>query len=88
MKPIYRKPVLQGQGRKVTLKSAYNSLVIGPRNTWSENLLMSDLTMGPSVKVKPGYENFKVSIFPLLLLVGVCNVKPLYRKSWTRNFLM
>ena len=27
-------PLLQGQTRKAKLKSAYNSLIIGPKNVW------------------------------------------------------
>ena len=50
-------PLLQGQTRIVKLKSAYNSLVIGPRDcnvkptyrkSWAGNVLMwSDLTLPP-----------------------------------------
>ena len=55
-------PLLQSQTRITKLKSAYNSLVIGPRGcnvkptsrkSWAANLLMwSDLTFGPFFKVK------------------------------------
>ena len=56
-------PLLQGQTRIAKLKSAYNSLIIGPievwdgkpthRKSWAGNLFMwSDLTLGPSFKVK------------------------------------
>ena len=55
-------PLLQGQTRIAKLKSAYNSLIIGPRGLgWkptyrkscAANLLVwSDLTVGPSLKVK------------------------------------
>ena len=57
-------PVLQGHTRIAKLKSAYNSLIIGPRvwdgkptyrESWTGNLLVwSDLTLGPSFKVKRG----------------------------------
>ena len=57
-------PLLQGQTRVAKLKSAYNSLIIGPRGwdgkatyrkSWAGNLLVwSDLTLDPSFKVKPG----------------------------------
>ena len=57
-------PLLQGQTRKAKLKSANNSLIIGPRGmqceptyrkSWAANLLMwSHLTLGPSFKVKRG----------------------------------
>ena len=55
---------LQGQTRIAKLKSAYNSLIIGPRGwdgkptyrkSWAGNLLMcSDFTLGSSFKVKRG----------------------------------
>ena len=46
-------PLLQGQTRIAKGKSAYNSLIIGPRSSWAGNLLVwSDLTLGPSLKVK------------------------------------
>ena len=51
--------LLQGQMITAKLKSAYNSLIIGPRGkptyrkSWAGNLLVwSDLTLGPSLKVK------------------------------------
>ena len=54
-------PLLQSQMRTAELKSAYNSLIIGPdgkptyRKSWAGNLLAwSDLTLGPSFKVKRG----------------------------------
>ena len=57
-------PLLQGQLRISKLKSANNSLIIGPRDlqyeptyrkSWAANLLMwSDLTLDPSFKVKRG----------------------------------
>ena len=59
------------------------------RKSWVGNLLMcSDLTLGPSFKVKRGYPNLEVLIAHLLLVLEVCNVKPTYRKSWARNLLM
>ena len=55
-------PLLQGQTSKAKLRSAYNSLIIGPtgldgiptyRKSCAGNLLVwSDLTLGPSFKVK------------------------------------
>ena len=52
---------LQGQTRIAKLKSAYNSLIIGPRGkptyrkSWAGNLLMwSDLTLFLLFKVKLG----------------------------------
>ena len=91
-------PLLQGLMRIAKLKSAFNSLFIGHtglqceidfRISWAGNLLMwSDLTLGPSFKVKRGQSNLKVLITRLLLLLEVCNVKPTYRKSWARNLVM
>ena len=55
-------PLIQGQMRAAKLKSAYNSLIIGLevchgkpayRKSCAGNLLVwSDLTLGPSFKVK------------------------------------
>ena len=54
-------PLLQGQTRIAKVKSAYNSLIIGPRGlskptyrkSLAGNLLVRlDLTFGPSFKVK------------------------------------
>ena len=56
-------PLLQGQTRITKVKSAYNSLIIGPRGWINQpyrkslagNLLVwLDLTLGPSFKVKRG----------------------------------
>ena len=57
-------PLLQGQTSIAKLKSAYNSLIIGPRGlgwkstyrkSWAGNLLVwSDLTLDPAFKVKRG----------------------------------
>ena len=57
-------PPLQGQTRIGKLKSAYNSLIIGPRvwdgkptyrKSWAASLLIwSDLTLDHSFKVKRG----------------------------------
>ena len=44
--------------------------------------MCSDLTLGPSFKVK---SNFKVLITCLLLVLEVRNVKTTYRKSLTGN---
>ena len=51
-------PLLQGQTRIAKLKSVYNSLEVWDgkptyRKSWAGNLLVwSDLTLGPSFKVK------------------------------------
>ena len=57
-------PLLQGQARIAKPKSAYNSLIIGPRGLECENqstaimagnlLIWSDLSLGPSFKVGRG----------------------------------
>ena len=63
------RPLPQGQTRIAKLKSAYNSLIIGPvevwkgkptyRRSWAGYLLMfSDLTLGPSFKVKRWFIGF------------------------------
>ena len=90
-------PLLQGQMRIAKVKSAYTRLLLvievcnvksAHRKSWTGNLLMSDLTLGPSFKVKRGYPNLKVLITRLLLVLEVCNVKPTYRKLWAGNLLM
>ena len=60
-------PILQGQTRIAKLKSAYNLLIFvlevwdgKPTNgkSWARNLMVwSDLTLGPSFKVKRGWPN-------------------------------
>ena len=80
------------------MKSAYFSLIIGPRvfdgkptyrKSWAENrLVWSDLTLEPSFKVKRGKPNLKVLITRLLLVIQVWDGKPTYRKSWAGNILM
>ena len=57
--------------------------------SWAgDRVMWSDLTLGPSFKVKRGEPNLKVLITRLLLVLEVCNVKPTYRKSWAGNLLM
>ena len=59
------------------------------RKSWAGNLLIwSDLTLGPSFKVKQGQPNLKVLITGLLLILEVCNVKVTCRLSWAWNLLM
>ena len=53
-----------------------------------ESMVWSDLTLDPSFKVKRGHPNLKVLITHLLLVIGVCIVKPTSRKSWAGNLLM
>ena len=76
--------LLQGQMRISKPKSAYNLLLLvlevwdgkpTYRKSWARNLLMcSDLTWGPSFKVKRGYPNLEVLIARLLLVLEVCNI--------------
>ena len=55
-------PLLQDETRTAKLKSVYNSLLVLEvcnvkptyRKSWAGNHLMSDLTLGPSFKVKRG----------------------------------
>ena len=76
-------PLLQGQTRIAKGKSAYN------RKSWAGNLLAwSDLTLGPSFKVKWGQSNLKVLITCLLLVLEVWDGKRAYRKSWAGNLLV
>ena len=56
------------------------------RKSWAGNLLAwSDLTLGPSFKVKRGQPNLKVLITRFLLVLEVWDGKPVYRKSWAGN---
>ena len=60
-------PILQGQTRIAKLKSAYNLLILVPEvwdsqptfwKSWARNLMLwSDLTLGPSFKVKRAWPN-------------------------------
>ena len=62
-----RGPLLQGQTRLAKLKSPYNSLILVPEvwdskptfwKSWTRNLMVwSDLSLGPSFKVKRGWPN-------------------------------
>ena len=60
-------PLLQGQARTTKLERVYNLFIIDPRGLKCEtnlqdivdwNLLMSDLTFGPSFKVKRLFTGF------------------------------
>ena len=60
-------PLLQDQTRIAKLESVYNSLILVPEvwdskptfwKSWTRNLMVwSDLTLGPSFKVKRGWSN-------------------------------
>ena len=57
--------------------------------SWAGNLLVwSDLTLGPSFKVKRGLPNLKVLITRLLLVIEVWDGKLTYGKSWAGNLLV
>ena len=57
--------------------------------SWAGNLLVwSDLTFGPSFKVKRREPILKVLITRLLLVLEVWDGKPTYRKSWAGNLLV
>ena len=59
------------------------------RKSWAGNLLAwSDLTLGPSFKVKQGQPNLKVLITRLLLVLEVWDGKPAYRKSLAGNLVV
>ena len=59
------------------------------RKSWAANLLAwSDLTLGPSFKVKRGQRNLKVLKTRLLLVLEVWDRKPAYKKSWAGNLLL
>ena len=59
------------------------------RKSCAKNLLVwSDLTLGPSFKVKRAEPNLKVLITRLLLVLEVCDGIPTYRKSWAGNPLV
>ena len=71
------------------------------RILWAGNLLMSDLTFGPSFKVKRWFTGFgELSFWWIQICIGspmrrssywcyrFANVKQTKRKSWARNLLM
>ena len=91
-------PLLQGQKRKAKIKSAYSSLIIGPRSLQCEINLQEIMgwkssyvvrfDLRPLFKVKREQPNLQLLITCLLLVLVVCNVKPTFRKSWTGNLLL
>ena len=59
------------------------------RNSLAGNLLvLSDLTLDPSFKVKRAEAKLKVLITRLLLVLEVWDGKPTYRKPWAENLLV
>ena len=73
--------------RIAKLKSAYNSFIIEPRGlqceptdriSWAGNLLMSDLTFGPSFKVKQWFTGFNELSF---CWIQVCIGSLMHRSS-------
>ena len=51
-------------------------------------LVLSDLTLDPSFKVKQGKPNLKVLITCLLLVLEVWDCKPTCWKPWAGNLLV
>ena len=77
------------------IKSAYISLIIGPRGLvckanlceimgW-ESSDVDRFDLGPLFQGQTRYPKLKVLIIRLLLALEVCNVKPTYKKSWAGN---
>ena len=55
-------PLLQGQTRIAKLKSAYDSVIIGPRGLGAGNLLVwSDLTFGPLLQGQKRTAKLKIA---------------------------
>ena len=84
-------PLHQGQTRIAKVKVLITCLLLvleiwngklTCKKSWGGHLLVwSDLTLGPSFKVKRGQPNFKVLITCLLLVLVVWDGIPTYRKS-------
>ena len=91
-------PLLQGQMRIAKLKSAYNSLIIGPRGfEWKTNLykIMGWESFGvvgfdlrPLLPGQMKIAKLKVLIARVLLVLEVWDGKPTYRKSWAGILLV
>ena len=89
--------LLQGQMRIAKHKSAYNSLIIGPRG-WNENQPIENhelgifgvvgFHLGPLLQGQMRIAKLKMLITRLLLVLEVSNGKPTYRKSWAGNLLV
>ena len=93
--------LLQGQMRIAKLKSAYNSLVIGPRGLgWQTNLQeikgwesfgVVRFDLGPllqgQMRIAQLKSAYNLLIYNLLVL-EVWDGKPTYRKSWAGNLLV
>ena len=82
-------PLLQGQTRTAKLRRVYNSFIIDPievcnvkptcRILCAGNLLMSDLTFGPSFKVKRWFTGFGELSFRW---IQICIGSPIRRSSF------
>ena len=81
-------PLLQSQTRTTKLKRVYNSFIIDPRGcnvkptckiSWAGNLLISDLTFGPSFKVKRWFTGFGELSFRWM---QICIGSPMRRSSY------
>ena len=86
-------PFLQGQTRIAKLKSAYNLLVIDSRGLqcetnsykifWAWNLLMLELTFGPSFKLKQWFTGFDELFYRW---IQICIGSPMRRSNSTVDF--
>ena len=93
--PLLQGPVIFHLGK---LKSAYNSLIMGPRglqcetNLWeimgwtSSDVVRFDL--GPLLEGQMRRAKLKSAYNSLITGLEVFNIKPTNRKSWAANLLM
>ena len=90
-------PLPQGQMRIAKLKSAYNSLIIGPRGLQCETNIVNHglgildvvrFDLGPLLQGQTRIAKLKSAYNSLIIGPRGCNVKPTYRKLWAGNLLM
>ena len=91
-------PPLQGQTRIAKLKSAYNSLIVGPRGLQCETNLQEimcceffdvvQFDLGPLLPGQTRIAKLESAYNSLILLVEVWYAKPTNRKSWARNVMV
>ena len=91
-------PLLQGQTRIAKLKRAHNSLIVGRTGLgWQTNLqeIMGQesfdvvrFDLGSLLQGQSRIPKLKSAYISLIIVLHICNVKPIYRKSWTGNFLI
>ena len=87
--------LLKGQMRIAKHKSAYNSLIIGPRG-WNENQPIENHELGifwcgrisPWTPPSRSNKDSQVLITRVLLVLEVWDGKPTYRKSWAGILLV